>query len=160
MRMWDMWKGCLQTFRSNRICLKLAYFLRKLQTLRGNNSRIIRIKNAKFSRYCFHMNTNIYGDFQICISVNLKETYNSLKKWPLILWWVSNKTIMEVGNIKKAATFKSFLHLSYKNLQWLFLWPCFLNIFMRQTFTFLGATQNYELRVSFNAFFGHFQKEK
>ena len=27
---------------------------------------------------------------------------------------------MEIGNIKKAATFKSFLHLSYKNTQLLF----------------------------------------
>ena len=27
---------------------------------------------AKFSGYCFYMNTNIYGDFQICISVPLR----------------------------------------------------------------------------------------
>ena len=31
------------------------------------------------------------------------------------------KTIMEVRNITKAATFKSFLHLSYNNTQLLFL---------------------------------------
>ena len=31
------------------------------------------IKNAKFSGYYFYMNTNIYGDFQICISVPLNE---------------------------------------------------------------------------------------
>ena len=31
-----------------------------------------------------------------------------------------NKTIIEVGNIKKAATFESFVHLSYKNTQLLF----------------------------------------
>ena len=40
--------------------------------------------------------------------------HNSFKKWPLNLWWVWDKTIMEVGNITKGATFKSFLHLSYK----------------------------------------------
>ena len=45
----------------------------------------------------------------------LKETRNSFKKWPLKLWWIYNKTIIEVENIKKAATFKCFLHLSYKN---------------------------------------------
>ena len=28
-------------------------------------------KNAKFSGYCFYMDTNIWGDFQICISVPL-----------------------------------------------------------------------------------------
>ena len=49
------------------------YFLRYLQTLRTNNSRILRIKNAKFSEYCFYINTNKYGDFQICISVPLME---------------------------------------------------------------------------------------
>ena len=47
------------------------FFLKKLQTTWANNSRILRIKNAKFSGYCFYMNTNIYGDFQICISVPL-----------------------------------------------------------------------------------------
>ena len=40
-----------------------------------------------------------------------KVTRNSFKKWPLNLWWISNKTLMKVGNITKAATFKSFFHL-------------------------------------------------
>ena len=71
MRTWDMWKVCLQTFRNNRICWKLAYFLRNLQTSRANNSRILGTKNAKFSGYCFYMNTNIYCDFEICISAPL-----------------------------------------------------------------------------------------
>ena len=43
----------------------------------------------------------------------LKEMCNLLKKWPLNLWWILNKTNMEVGNIIKAATFKSFLKTSY-----------------------------------------------
>ena len=29
----------------------------------ANNSRNFKTKNAKFSGYCFYMNTNIYGDF-------------------------------------------------------------------------------------------------
>ena len=37
---WDMWQVCLQTFRNNRIRLKLAFFLKNLQTSRSNNSRI------------------------------------------------------------------------------------------------------------------------
>ena len=51
----------------------------------------------------------------------LKETRNSFKKRPFNLGWTSNKTIMEVGNITKAATSKCFLHLSYENAQLLFL---------------------------------------
>ena len=52
-RTWDLWKVCLQTFRNNRICYKFACFLRNLQTSRVNNSKILRIKNANFSGYCF-----------------------------------------------------------------------------------------------------------
>ena len=48
MHMWDMWTVCLQTFRNNK-----AYFFKKLKTSRANNSRIPRIKNVKFSGYCF-----------------------------------------------------------------------------------------------------------
>ena len=40
---------------------------------------------------------------------------------------------MKVRNIAKAATFKSFLHLSYKNTKLLFLWTVLFNTFMRQT---------------------------
>ena len=60
------------------------------------------------------------------IKLSLKETRNSSKKWPLNLSWISNKTMIEVGNITKAATFKSFLHLSHKNTQLIFLWQSFL----------------------------------
>ena len=50
-----------------------ALGVRNLQTSRVNNSRILTIKNAKFSEYYFHMNTSIQGDFQICISVPLRQ---------------------------------------------------------------------------------------
>ena len=53
---------------------KSAYFLRKIQTLRVNNSRILTIKNAKFSGYFVYVNLNIWEDFQICISVPLSRS--------------------------------------------------------------------------------------
>ena len=43
-----------------------------MQSLRENNSRILRIKNEKLSEYYFYMNKKIQGVFQICISVPLK----------------------------------------------------------------------------------------
>ena len=51
---------------------------------------------------------------------------------------------MEAGNNAKAATFKSFLHLSYKNTQLLFLWTVLFNIFMKKTLTddFWGFPKN------------------
>ena len=55
--------------------LKLAYF-RKIQTLQVNNSRTLTIKNVKSSRYYLHMNSNIWEDFQICISVPLNQNIN------------------------------------------------------------------------------------
>ena len=42
------------------------------------------IKNAKLSGYCFYMNTNIQGDFQICISVPLTLFLLTLDKSVLI----------------------------------------------------------------------------
>ena len=58
---------------------------------------------------------------------------------------------MEVGNVTKAATFKGFLHLSYKNLQLLFFVTVLLNISQKTNINrwFLEVTQKYELRVSF-----------
>ena len=42
---------------------------------------------------------------------------------------------MEVGNITKAATFKSFLRLSYKKVKLLYFVIVVFSIFMRQTLT-------------------------
>ena len=58
---------------------------------------------------------------------------------------------MKLEILQKAATFKSFLLLGYKNTQSLFFVTVFFNIFTRQTLTddFRGFTQKYELRVSF-----------
>ena len=51
---------------------------------------------------------------------------------------------MEIGNITKAATFKSFLRLSYKNTKLLYFVTVLFNIFMRQTLTddFSGLHKN------------------
>ena len=38
-----------------------------------NNSRILTTKNAKFSGYYFNVNLNIWGDFQFCTSVPLRQ---------------------------------------------------------------------------------------
>ena len=76
----DIWNLCFETYRNNRICEKVAYFSRKIQVFWVNNSRILRIKNAKLSGYSFHMNPNIQWNFQICIIVPLnfsgKAKYN------------------------------------------------------------------------------------
>ena len=51
---------------------------------------------------------------------------------------------MEIGNITKAATFKRFLHLSFKNTKSLYFVTVLLSIFMRQTLTddFWGLHKN------------------
>ena len=73
-------KSLITNIKRQQNMLKISLlFLRNLQTSLVNNSTIIRIKNAKFSRYRFYINTNIQGDFQICISVPLnKYTYKML----------------------------------------------------------------------------------
>ena len=41
----------------------------------------------------------------------------------------SNKTIMEIGNVTKAATFKSFIHQGCKNTRLLFFAKALFNYF-------------------------------
>ena len=87
-------------------------------------------------------------------SKRLKETHDSFKKCPLNLWWMLKKTIMEIRNSTKAATFKIFLHLSYKNTLLSFLWIVLFQYFHETNIKrwFLGVTQKCELRVSFKYF--------
>ena len=65
--------------------LKISLLFKKFAKVMVNNSRILRIKNAKFSGYCFYVNKNILGDFQICISVPLSANptkwSNTLKQF-------------------------------------------------------------------------------
>ena len=51
--------------------LKSSLFFKKNTNFRVNNSSILTIKNVKFSGSYFYMNTNVWGDFQICISESL-----------------------------------------------------------------------------------------
>ena len=51
---------CLFTnIQKQKNMLKVAYFLRKIQDSRVNNSRIRRVKNAKLSGHCFDMELSI-----------------------------------------------------------------------------------------------------
>ena len=86
----------------------------------------------------------------------LKEMCNSFKNWPLNLWWISSKAIMEVVNIVTAAFLKKIFHLSLKIHNY-FLVTVLFNIFREKNvnWLFLGVTQKYELRVSFNVQFEH-----
>ena len=54
--------------------------MRNLQTSRANNSRILRIENAKFLGYYFYINTNVQGDFQSCVSVLLIPVHDVTNK--------------------------------------------------------------------------------
>ena len=64
--------------------LKISLLFKKFTNLR--------IKNAKFSEYCFYMNTNRFGFFQICISIPLRHLWtaasecSSSKKGRSVYW--------------------------------------------------------------------------
>ena len=49
---------------------------------------------------------------------------------------------MEIGNVTKAATFKSFLHLIYENTQLPFLGQCFLILTLTDDFWGLHKNMN------------------
>ena len=65
----------------------------------------------------------------------LNETRSSFQKLSLNLRWISNITILEVENIAKAATLKSFLHVSHKTHTVTFFVRVLFNIFVRKTLT-------------------------
>ena len=60
--------------------VELAYFLRKIQILRVNNSRTFTLKNAKSSGYYFCTNSNIWGGFEIWTSVPLTSAFAKQRK--------------------------------------------------------------------------------
>ena len=51
--------------------LKINSLFKKFANFTGKfaNSIILKIRNGEFARQCFYINTDIYGDFQIYISV-------------------------------------------------------------------------------------------
>ena len=68
--------------------LKISPLFKKFTNLQVNNTKILRITNAKLPRYCFYMNTNIEGDFQICTSAPLTYLPQITKKqWRWKLPW-------------------------------------------------------------------------
>ena len=82
MRTLDMRNICFQTNRNNRIRQKVVHVLRKIQTLRVNNSINLKTQNAKFSGYYFYMKTSIWRDFQIYISVPLSSNPANISCFP------------------------------------------------------------------------------
>ena len=81
------------------MCQKFAYFLRNLETSRANNSRILMIKVKKFSGSCFYLNTNIYGNFQMYISVPLTNAESHNLKFSLAIrqWNLTEKTVDKIN---------------------------------------------------------------
>ena len=63
--------------------LKISLLFKKNTNLPVNNSRILTIKNAKFSGYYLYINLNILGDFQICISVLLSNQLKTVFRFSL-----------------------------------------------------------------------------
>ena len=73
--------------------LKISLLFKKNKILRVNNSRILTIKNAKFSGYHFYMNLNIWEVFQSRISVPLRIQIMKIiyfKHYPNVLLFISN----------------------------------------------------------------------
>ena len=124
--------------------LKISLLFRKVQTLRTNNSRILIVKNAELSGYCFYNNANIQGDFQICISVPLiillcsKQSYTYLNNQSNIDKSTNMREIIlgifkiQNANIMTKITIDPNLHRVYYAIQflsykkWTFLeWPAF-----------------------------------
>ena len=93
--------------------LEIRLLFRDLQTSQANNSRILRTKNARFSGYCFYMNTNIYRDIRISISVplsfKLKLIVFPSDKNSILKEWIQNTFIVHTLTLRE----KSWLYKHY-----------------------------------------------
>ena len=104
----DIRNICLQTYRNNRICKKVTYFLRKIQTSWLNYSRILWIKNAKFSGYWSYMSLNIHGNIHSCTLKNWRCLQT--KKIKVILYLFTN--IGPEAVVLECSVKKVFLEIS------------------------------------------------
>ena len=105
-----------------------------MKNLRANNSRALRIKNAKFSEYRFHMNTNMLRDFQICISVHL---INYLKQNVIAKIWAT-RTLFQMIKIHK------FLYLPVSKYSLTLSWRRTLS-YRNQSIDLLRQSRNWFL---------------
>ena len=94
------------------------------QTLRVNNSRILRIKNVKFSGYYFHKNTSILGEFQICISVLLSICVNKYSPCDLS---ITGDKIYQLSHDQKVMMLLTQWKNTWTTVNELFLLPKFDN---------------------------------
>ena len=111
-------------------CAQLVNLLHNQISFRSCSTicpRFIIVRNS----YTYDLHVGLSWSARHLWPMILKETPNSFKKWPLYLWWISNKTIMVVGNATKAAT---FLHQSYKKHTIILFVTVLFNIFMRQIY--------------------------
>ena len=71
----------------------------------------------KFSGYCFFMKTNIYGDFQICISASLKHFMNLIKPFSPVKWLWSCFVNYKISLFKSIKTRLLIWNLKYLMLK-------------------------------------------
>ena len=73
---------------------KVAYFFRNLKTSRENKSRILWIKNAKFSGYCFYINTNTNAKSTMLIKKSVHFIMVKMSFGLKVRWMVQNHTLL------------------------------------------------------------------
>ena len=82
------------------------------------NSRILTIKDAKFSGYYFYISLNILEDFQICISVPLNKFADVVRKFMFLY------SFSLTSNLKAVNYHRKILYLRYSTGLWIhhFAW--------------------------------------
>ena len=110
--------------------LKVRRLFENLPSSRVTNSRVLRIKNAKFSGYCFYMKTNKF-------TVNIKTYFVLVKAFiygfseeklfgiPLLIFFIKNLNFLEDSRILRAnlGVFFSAISLLRKNISDFHIFP-------------------------------------
>ena len=110
--------------------LKVRRLFENLPSSRVTNSRVLRIKNAKFSGYCFYVKTNKF-------TVNIKTYFILVKAFiygfseeklfgiPLLIFFIKNLNFLEDSRILRAnlGVFFSAISLLRKNISDFHIFP-------------------------------------
>ena len=127
--------------------LQISLLYKKNTDLRVNNSRILKIKNAKLPGYYFYMNLNIWGDFyNICISAPLKTLHSEniihhIAAWDkyLLFTTVNIQIFIFEQNVKCCI-------LSWC-LNMVVVWNCQLNSLLETKYLFQNEVRDFYIKT-------------
>ena len=128
----------------------LSAFHSSLVSIPWSQGKLTSLETERNSDIKYSYKHEHYKNYKL-FTLFLEETRNLFKRWPLNLWWISNKTIIEVGNIiYKSCYFQKFSSQKLLKHSYFFCDSTFYFFHEANiSRSFSEVAQKYELRLSF-----------